>query len=119
MEQKIDNKKTTPTAKKVDSTSVRFDKAFMKKVQRFVDKANRKQFGKKVRVNNFFVNLLNLADESLIEKVIKKSQDESLRLDDRKDINFKNNLSKFGGSRQKYEEKLMELMDKFVAENPV
>lgn len=117
MEQNIENKTPKSNQKKVESTAIRFDKAFMKQVTRLVDKANKKQFGRKVKPKTILINLLSLADDRLIEKTIKKSQDESLTLSDRKEMFMKEHLGKFKGSKEEFEQKMMELMSGFLTQN--
>lgn len=116
--EQITTKEVKSNTKKVDSVAIRFDKAFMKQVTRIVNKANKKQFGRKIKPKAILQNLLDIVDESVIEKVIKKTQDESLTIKDRKEMNFKQNMSLFGGSKEKYEQKMMELMDNYLSANP-
>lgn len=118
MEQNTANKTSKPTAKKADSTAIRFDKAFMKQVTKLVDKANKKQFGRKVKPKNVLVNLLNLADDNLIEKVITKSQEESLTNKDQYALFLKENLSKFQGTKEEFDEKMRQLMASFLSQKP-
>ena len=118
MEQNTANKASKSNAKKVDSTAIRFDKSFMKQVAKLVDKANKKQFGRKVKPKNVLVNLLNLADDNLIENVIKKSQEESLTNKDQDAIFLKENLGKFQGTKEEFDEKMRQLMASFLSQNP-
>ena len=118
MEQNTENKTIKAPTKKNDTTAIRFDKAFMRQVTKLVDKANKKQFGRKVKPKMFLVNLLGLADEKLIEKVIQKSQEESLSVNDKKEMYMKENLTKFKGTKEEFEQKMMELMTGFLSQNP-
>lgn len=117
MEQNTASKTSKSTAKKADSTAIRFDKAFMKQVSKLVDKANKKQFGRKVKPKNLLVNLLNLADDNLIENVIKKAQEDSLSHSDKRELFLKEHMEKFSGSKEDFEEKMMELMSRFLSQN--
>jgi len=119
MEQNTVTKTAKTNTKKADSVAIRFDKAFMKQVSKIVDKANKKQYGRKVKPKTVLVNLLSLVDESLIEKVIKKSQQESLTLKDKKDKFIKDNLAKFNGTKDEMEEKMMEYFEGFLSQNQV
>ena len=118
MEQNIENKTPKTTQKKNDSTAIRFDKVFMRQVTKLVDKANKKQFGRKVKPKAILVNLLNLADEKLLEKTIQKSQEESLTQSDRKEMFMKENLGRFKGNKEEFEQKMMELMSGFLSQSP-
>jgi len=84
---------------------------------KLVDKANKKQFGRKVKPKNLLVNLLNLADDNLIENVIKKSQEDSLSHSDKRELFLKKHMEKFSGSKEDFEEKMMELMSGFLSQN--
>ena len=118
MEQNIENKNTKTPVKKNDTTAIRFDKTFMRQVTKLVDKANKKQYGRKVKAKALLTNLLELADEKLIEEVILKTQDESLSVNDKKEMYMKENLSKFKGTKDEFEQKMMELMSGFLSQNP-
>ena len=118
MEQNIENKTPKITQKKNDTTAIRFDKTFMRQVTRLVDKANKKQFGRKVKPKAILVNLFNLADEKLLEKTIQKSQEESLTQSDRKEMFMKENLGRFKGNKEEFEQKMMELMSGFLSQSP-
>ena len=43
----MEQNKSIAKSNKNESTSIRFDKAFVKKLSKIVDKANKKAFGKK------------------------------------------------------------------------
>tara|TARA_Y100000590_G_C15544660_1_gene948388 strand:+ start:112 stop:471 length:360 start_codon:yes stop_codon:yes gene_type:complete len=118
MEQNTANKTTKTATKKTDSTAIRFDKVFMRKISKLVDKANKKQFGRKVKPKNFLVNLLCLADDTLLEKVIQKSQEESLTSKDQDAIFLKENLGRFSGTKEEFDQKMRELMASFLSQNP-
>ena len=118
MEQNTENKTIKAPKKKNDTTAIRFDKAFMRQVTKLVDKANKKQFGRKVKPKNMIVNLLRLADENLIEKVVKKSQEESLTNKDQDAIFLKENLGKFSGTKEEFDQKMRQLMASFLSQNP-
>lgn len=100
--------KVKSNVKKTDSVVIRFDKSFMKQLTKIVDKANRKQFGRKIKPKNIIVELLNLADESLISKVLNNVQDKSLSTKDQKAILYKNIAGKFKGSIDELELKLLQ-----------
>ena len=117
MEQNQKNNVVKKVNNQNDSSVIRFDKTFMKSIKKHVDKANKKQFGKIVRAKHIITHLVALADNDLINKAIQYAQEDSLSLSDKKDLKFKENMSKFGGSREKYEEKMMELMDQFLLQN--
>jgi hypothetical protein len=119
MEQNTTNKTVKTTTKKTDSVAIRFDKAFMKQVSKIVDKANKKPYGRKIKPKAIIVNLLGLIDENLLDKVIKKSQQESLTIKDKKDKFIKENLAKFGGSVEEMETKMMEHFMGYLSQNQV
>ena len=64
------------------------------------------------------VNLFEMADEKLIEKAIKKAQDDSLSQRDRQELFIKENVGKFGGNRAQFEAKMQELMEGFLLQKP-
>ena len=103
--------------KKSDSFTVRFDKSFMKKVSRLVDRANKKPFGRKIRPRVILETLLGLADEKLLESVVKKAQEDSLSHNDKKEAFLKEKLSKFGGSKEQLELKMMALLNQHLSQN--
>ncbi|MBT4792675.1 MAG: hypothetical protein HON90_13965 [Halobacteriovoraceae bacterium] len=119
MEQNTLNKTVKTNTKKTDSSAIRFDKAFMKTISKIVDKANKKQFGRKVKPKTILVNMLSLLDENLIDKVIKMSQENSLTHKDKKELFLKENLSKFSGSAEEMEAKMMEHFKGYLSQNPV
>ncbi len=116
MEQNTISKITKKSTKNDDLKAIRFDKAVIKQLDKFVDKANKKQFGQKIRASHILTNLLSLADEILLEKVIKLSQDNSLTHRDKKEMFLKENISKFGGNSEKFEAKMMELMGGYLSQ---
>lgn len=118
MEQNTINKSTNTTIKKTESVAIRFDKSFMKQISKIVDKANKKQYGRKIKAKSIIVNTFSILDEKLIDKVIKKSQEESLSANDKKDMYMKENLTKFKGSKEEFEQKMMELMTGFLSQSP-
>jgi hypothetical protein len=118
MEQNTINKSTNTTIKKTESVAIRFDKSFMKQIPKIVDKANKKQYGRKIKAKSIIVNTFSILDEKLIDKVIKKSQEESLSANDKKDMYMKENLTKFKGSKEEFEQKMMELMTGFLSQSP-
>jgi len=118
MEQNTINKSTNTTSKKTESVAIRFDKSFMKQISKIVDKANKKQYGRKIKAKSIIVNTISILDEKLIDKVIKKSQEESLSANDKKDMYMKENLTKFKGSKEEFEQKMMELMTGFLSQSP-
>lgn len=117
MEQNTTTKNVNKNLKKNDSSAIRFDKVFIKQVSRLVEKANKKQFGKKIKSKAILENLLKLADEKLIEHVIKQSQEESLTHNDKKEIFLKEKLSNFSGSKEQLELKMMEIFDQYLSQN--
>ena len=118
MEQNTVNKTAKTTTKKTDSVAIRFDKAFMKQVSKIVDKANKKQYGRKIKPKAIIVNLFSLIDEKLIDKTIKMAQEESLTNKDQDTIFLKENLSKFSGTKEEFDKKMKELMSSFLSQNP-
>lgn len=119
MEQNTENKTVKNATKKTDSTAIRFDKAFMKQISKLVDKANKKQFGRKVKPKSILVNLLKMAEPSLLENVVKKSQEESLSHNDKRELYLKERISKFSGSKEQLESKMMEVFDQYLSQYPV
>ena len=116
MEQTSTTKQTKKVAKKNDSSAIRFDKTFMRQISRLVEKANKKPFGRKIKPKDIVKTLFSLVDDSLLEKVIKKVQEESLTIDNKKEIFFKKHINQFEGSKEKFEEKMMELMKGFLSQ---
>ena len=117
MEQNNISSPVRKVTKKNDSSSVRFSKNFMKKVSKLVDRANRKSFGRSVKPNMILESLFSLADNSLLERVIKKVQDESLSHSDRREAFLKERLAKFNGSKEQMELKMMEVFDQHLSQN--
>ena len=105
------------TPKRSDSSGIRFNKNFMKKILKLVDRANKKTFGRKVVPRVIIENLLHLADEKLLDHVIKKAQENSLSLSDRREVFFRERLSKFNGSKEQMELKMMEIFDQYLSQN--
>ena len=103
--------------KKNDSSSVRFSKDFMKKVSKLVDRANRKSFGKRVKLKMILESLFNLADEKLLEDSVKKAQENSLSHSDKREAFLKERLSTFNGSKEQLELKMMEVFDQHLSQN--
>ncbi len=117
MEQTNTQKPVRKTTKKSDSSAIRFDKTFMRQIARLVDRANKKQFGRKIKAKDIIKTLFTLADESIIEKVVKSTQEDSLTLENKKEIFMRENLSKFEGNKEDFEQKMMELMSGFLSQN--
>ena len=116
MEQNNTSKSIKKAAKNTDSTAIRFDKSFMRQVTRLVDRANKKPFGRKIKPKDIVKTLFSLVDDSLFEKVIRKVQEGSLTIDNKKEIFFKEHINKFEGSKEEFEEKMMELMKGFLSQ---
>lgn len=114
---KLNNTTRKVLSKRSEPTTIRFNRVFMKQIGKLVDKANKKQFGRKIRPGAIVENIFKLIDESLIDKAIKKTQEESLRPKDKKEIFLKENLGKFKGTKEEFEEKMMELMGVFISQN--
>jgi hypothetical protein len=114
MEQNSTNKVQKSNAKKHESVAIRFDKAFIKQINRLVDKANKKQFGRKIKSKNIITSLFEISETILIEKAIERSQQKSLTHKDDKEKFLKEQVSKLGGTVESIEKKMMEL---FVAHN--
>jgi hypothetical protein len=114
MENTMEQNKSNTKSAKNESTSIRFDKAFVKKLSKIVDKANKKAFGKKIYPKDIIINLFQLSDEPTLQKAIKKSQDESLTHKDKKELFIKESAAKFGGSPEQVEAKMMELMNNYL-----
>ena len=103
--------------KKRDSSAIRFNKDFMKKISRLVEKANKKSFGRRVKPKAILENLFYLADESLLGRVIKKAQEDSLSHNDKREAFLKERLANFSGSREQLELKMMEVFDQYLSQN--
>ena len=119
MEQNNTSKPIKKTAKKTDSTAIRFDKTFMRQIARLVDRANKKPFGRKVKPKTILENLLKFADEKLLENVVKQAQEDSLTHTDKRELFLKEKLSNFSGSKEQLELKMMEVFDQYLSQNPV
>ncbi len=117
MEQNNIQEPVKKVAKKKNYSLARFNKDFMRQVSRLVEKANKKSFGRKVRSADILEALFHLADERLLEKVIKKSQENSLSLNDKKEAFLKEKLTKFNGSKEQLELKMMEVFDQYLSQN--
>lgn len=105
--------------KKRGFSAVRFDRDFMKKVSRLAEKANKKPLGRKVTPKAILENLLYLADDSLLERVVKKAQEDSLSHSDKRESFLKDRLAKFNGSKEQLELKMMEIFDQYLSQNSV
>ena len=84
-----------------------------------MEKANKKPFGEKIKSRAILENLFNLADEKLLENVIKKAQEESLSHCDKREVFINEKLSKFNGSKEKLELKMMEVFDQYLSQNQI
>lgn len=104
----------TKTLKKANKSNnlmaIRFNNPFIAKLKKLVDRANKKSYGRKVKPSHIITQLFFLSDEVLKEKVIKQAQEESLTLKNREELFEKENLNKFGGSKEEFNEKMRELM---------
>ena len=49
--------------------------------------------------------------------MIKSAQEDSLTQSDKKEIQFRGSVDKFGGSKAKFDEKMMELMGEYLSKN--
>ena len=114
MEQSVSNVVARSKQIKRASSSIRFGHQFIKQVKRVVDKANKKDLGRKVKLNSVLEEVFNQADEALIEKVIKICQEKSLSSEDKKTNFIKEKLSKFKGTREEFDQKMMELMEEYL-----
>lgn len=110
------NKSTTKTNKN-ESTSIRFDKVFVKKISKLVDKANKKTFGKKVYPKDIISKLFELSDESMIQKAVNESQEDSITHKDRKKMFLKEFASKVSGGVEALESEMMELLKQKYSQN--
>ncbi len=108
---------TKKAPRKNDYSTVRFNRDFMKKVSKLVDRANKKSFGRKIKPGMILESLFSLSDEKLLEKAIKKAQENSLSLNDKREVFFKERLTKFNGSKEQMELKMMEIFDQYLSEN--
>ena len=117
MEQSVSNNVVRPQIAKRASSSIRFNTQFIRKVKRVVDKANRKDLGRKIKLNDVLEQFFLQADEDLIQKVITICQENSLNAEDKKTKFIKEKLSKFNGTRQEFDFKMMELMENFLESN--
>jgi hypothetical protein len=106
----MDTNKSKTKANENESTSIRFDKSFIKKLAKIVDKANKKSFGKKIYAKDIIAKIFEISDEVIVQKVIKESQEDSLSHKDKRELFLKENASKFGGSIEQMEQKMMELL---------
>lgn len=113
----MEQNKSIAKSNKNESTSIRFDKAFVKELSKIVDKANKKAFGKKIYPKDIIINLFELSDEAIVQKAIKKSQEESLTHKDKRELFIKESAAKFGGSPEQVEAKMMELMNSYLSQN--
>lgn len=112
MEQTNTAKQPKNVAKKSDSSAIRFDKTFMRQVTRLVERANKKPFGRKVKPKNIITLLMSMVDETLLDKVIRQAQEESLTHKDKKLQFAKEIQSKVGGSLEQIEQEMMEMYRK-------
>ncbi len=117
MEQNNIQKPVKKVSKKVDYSTVRLNRDFVRQVSRLAEKANKKRFGRRVRPKDILESLFRLADESLMEKAIKKAQENSLSLDDKREAFIRERLPKFNGSKEQMELKMMEIFDQYLSEN--
>ncbi len=117
MEQNNISRPVKKVSKKSDSSTVHFNRDFMRKVSRLVERANKKSFGRKVKPRAILENLFHLADEKLLERVVKKAQEDSLSHNDKREAFLKERLTKFNGSREKMELKMMEIFDQYLLQN--
>lgn len=113
----MDTNKSKTKTNKNESTSIRFDKNFIKKLAKVVDKANKKPFGKKIYAKDILVNLFEVTNDDTIQKVIAKCQEDSLTHKDKKELFIKQSAAKLGGSPELVEEKMMELMKNFLSQS--
>ncbi len=103
--------------KKSDSSTIRCHRSFMRKVSKLVDRANKKSFGRKVKTGGILENLLYLADEKFLEKVITKAQEDSMSHNDRREVFLRKKLTQFHGSKEQLELKMMEVFDQYLSQN--
>ena len=117
MEQSKTTKPVKRVSKRKSYSVARLSKDFMRSVSRLAEKANRKRFGRRIRPKDILESLFSLADEKLLEKAIKKAQENSLSLGDRREAFLKERLSQFNGSKEQMELKMMEIFDQYLSEN--
>ncbi len=117
MEQDNILKPARKASKKSDSSAIRFHRDFMRKVSKLVDRANKKSFGKTMRPGAILENLLHLADDKLLEEVVKKTQEDSLSHNDKREVFLREKLTKFNGSKEQLELKMMEVFDQYLSQN--
>ncbi len=103
--------------KKSESSMIRFHRSFMRKISKLVDRANKKPFGRKVKPGDILENLFHLADDSLLAKTVKKTQEDSLSHSDKREVFLMEKLSKFNGSKEQLELKMMEVFDQYLSQN--
>lgn len=113
----MDTNKSKTKTNKNESTSIRFDKSFIKKLAKVVDKANKKPFGKKIYAKDILVNLFEITSDENIQKVIAKCQEDSLTHKDKRELFIKQSAAKLGGSPEQVEKKMMELMNSYLSQN--
>lgn len=114
MEQSVSNGVVRPKTTKRTSSSIRFKHQFIKQVKRITDKANKKDLGRRIKLSEVLEQIFNQADEALIEKAIKICQEKSLSPEDKKAIFIKDKLSQFQGTREEFDQKMMELMENYL-----
>ena len=117
MKQKKLEKEEGVKVRSSDKKCVYFDKEFSKKITRLVEMANKKTLGRKIRIKDFIIMLLDTARSDLIEEVIRKVQDNSLSVVDKRELFIKENLNRFGGNRDEMEKMMMKLMDGYLSQN--
>ncbi len=87
MEEKVEKTKA-----KRDISAIRIDIATQKLLSSLILKANRKNFGRKIKA----VQLVQLALTKISEQDIKQLQDASLSNSDRLEMRFREHVKKFG-----------------------
>ena len=100
MEEKNISQPPKKTVKRRGYSVARLDKDFMRKISRLAERANKKRFGRRVRSKDILESLFSLADDSLLDQVVKKAQENSLSLDDKREAFLKERLGKFDGSKE-------------------
>ena len=74
---------------------------------------------RKIKPKVILINLLKLATPQLLDEVVKRSQEDSLSHNDKRELFIKEKMSKFRGSKEQLEAKMMEVFDQYLSQNPV
>lgn len=118
-EQNLGEKKKAAQSKKKINRAIRVNNEAFKTIIRLVEKANKKIHGKRVNPSHIVDQIIELADNNLFDKAIKRAQENSLRLKDKENIFEKEMLQKYKGSLGEMKQEMMEVFKRHIAENSV